>query len=208
VLSVFYVGYLAFVPVSLVAWLVWSRNIAGGLWYTTALCVNWTLGLASYYLIPSRGPAFVEPSLFWDLPDTAVRALQAELWASRHLVISDPNATEAVQSIAGFASLHVSVVFSAALVTHMTVRNRWVRRAMWAYLPITVVSTLYFGWHYIADDVAGLLIGWVAAWVAAVVTGHEMTARYRGQVFGSGEAEDLPAPAVPANRELESMKAG
>jgi hypothetical protein len=208
VLSLFYVGYLAFVPVSLVAWLVWSRNIAGGLWYTTALCVNWTLGLASYYLIPSRGPAFVEPSLFWDLPDTAVRALQAELWASRHSVISDPNATEAVQSIAGFASLHVSVVFSAALVTHMTVRNRWVRRAMWAYLPITVVSTLYFGWHYIADDLAGLLIGWVAAWVAAVVTGHEMTAKYRGQVFGSGEAEGLPDPAVPANRELESMKAG
>ena len=200
----FYVGYLIFVPVSLAAWLVWSRNIAGGLWYTTALCVNWTLGVASYYLIPSWGPAFVQPSLFWDLPGTGVRALQAELWAHRYDAISDPNATEAIQSIAGFASLHVSVVFSAALITHMTVRNRWIRWVMWAYLPITVVATLYFGWHFIADDIAGLAIGWVAVWLGALVTGHQMKAKYRGQIFGSGEPDELATPDHPPNRRLEA----
>jgi hypothetical protein len=208
VLSLCYVAYLAFVPVSLAAWLVWSRNIAGGLWYTTALCVNWTLGLLSYYLIPSWGPAFVTPALFHDLPGTAVRDLQAELWAHRYEAISDPNATEVISSIAGFASLHVSVVFTAALITHMTVRNVWTRRVMWAYLPITVVATLYFGWHYIADDIAGMVIGLVAVWVGARVTGHEMNTRYRGLIFGAGEPEELPAPAVPTNKTLESMKVG
>jgi hypothetical protein len=207
VLAIFYVGYLVFVPVSLAAWLVWSRNIAGGLWYTTALCANWTLGLASYYLIPSWGPAFFSPSLLWDLPKTPVTALQAELWAHRYLNLSDPNATEAISSIAGFASLHVSVVFSAALITHMTVRNRWIRWGMWAYLPITVVATLYFGWHYIADDVAGLAIGWVAVWMGAVVTGHRMRASYRGMIFGSGEPEEHPVPPAPGGRELEPVTA-
>ena len=205
VLSFFYVGYLVFVPVSLAAWLVWSRNIAGGLWYTTALCANWTLGLASYYLLPSWGPAFFEPSLFWGLPDTAVRDLQASLWGHRYEAITNPDATEAISSIAGFASLHVSVVFTAALITHMTVRNQWARWAMWAYLPITVVATLYFGWHYIADDIAGLAIGWAAVWMGARVTGHEMSTKYRGVIFGQGEAEDLPYTGTAGNRELESL---
>jgi len=207
VLSFFYVAYLAFVPVSLAAWLVWSRNIAGGLWYTTALCVNWTLGLFSYYLLPSWGPAFAEPSLFWGLPETPVRALQAELWAHRYEAVVNPNATEAISSIAGFASLHVSVVLSAALITHLTVRNRWIRWAMWAYLPITVVATLYFGWHFIADDIAGAAIGFAAVWLGAKVTGHELKPRYRGRVFGIGDSEPLPAPRTPANRELETVHA-
>jgi hypothetical protein len=207
VLSVFYVGYLMFVPMSLAAWLVWSRNVAGGLWYTTALCINWTLGLASYYLIPSWGPAFANPALFRDLPDTSVRALQAELWAHRYEVLLDPNATQAVSSIAGFASLHVSVVFTAALITHMTVRNTWIRWAMWAYLPITVVATLYFGWHFLADDIAGMAIGLVAVWVAARVTGHELGTRYRGLIFGTGEPEVLPERRTPGNRDLEPLQA-
>jgi hypothetical protein len=207
VLSFFYVGYLVFVPVSLAAWLVWSRNIAGGMWYTTALCVNWTLGLASYYLIPSWGPAFASPALFRDLPDTSVRALQAELWAHRYEAIMDPNATEAISSIAGFASLHVSVVFTAALITHMTVRSRWIRWGMWAYLPITVVATLYFGWHFIADDIAGMGIGLAAVWMGARVTGHQLRPIYRGLVFGTGEPEELPAPKIPSNRKLEPVRA-
>jgi membrane-associated phospholipid phosphatase len=206
-LSVAYVAYLLFVPASVAAWLVWSRNIAGGLWYTTALCANWTLGLLSYYLVPSWGPAFVNPSLFHDLPGTAVRDLQANLWAHRYEVLTDPNATDVISSIAGFASLHVSVVFTAALITHYTVRNKWARWAMWAYLPITVVATLYFGWHFIADDVAGMAIGWAAVWMGAKVTGHEMKAKYRGRIFGSGDLEELPPPPVPAGRELQSLQA-
>lgn len=208
VLSFFYVGYLLFVPVSLAAWLVWSRNIAGGLWYTTALCANWALGLVSYYLVPSWGPAFVQPSLFWDLPDTSVRDLQASLWAHRHEVITNPDATNAIQSIAGFASLHVSVVFTAALITHMTVRNRWIRWGMWTYLPVTVVATLYFGWHFVADDVAGMAIGGLAVWMGARVTGHQMRPDYRGAIFGPAEAADVEqVPEPAAERPLASANA-
>ena len=35
-----------------------------------------------------------------------------------------------------------------------------------------MVATLYFGWHYIVDDIAGLAIGAIAVPVAGVATGH------------------------------------
>jgi PAP2 superfamily len=196
VLSFVYVGYLIFVPVSVAAWLVWSRNLAGGLWYCTALCLNWVLGLVSYYVIPSMGPAFVEPSLFWNLPDTGVSALQTSLWNSRWHVITDPHEYEGVFGIAGFASLHVSVVFSAALMAHMAVKSAWIRAGTWTFLGLTILATIYFGWHYIADDLAGLAIGWVSVWLAAKATGHTMGGNYRGQIFGPGQpVEDVAPPS-------------
>jgi hypothetical protein len=204
VLSLIYVGYLLFVPLSLAVWLVWSRNLAGGVWYATALCANWTLGLASYYLVPSQGPIFAEPSLFWDLPDTGVSALQAGLWNTRWFAITDPQGYEGVFSIAGFASLHVSVVFTAALLAHMTIRTAWIRWAMWAFLATTVLATVYFGWHYIADDVAGIAIGWIALWMGAKASGHSMRASYRGQIFGPGPQTARPAVPVGVGAEQRS----
>ncbi len=197
ILSAVYLFYLPFVPISLAAWLVWSRNLSGGLWYATALCLNWVMGLGSYYLIPSQGPAFANPELFWDLADTGVSQLQASLWNSRWTVISDPHQTESVFSIAGFASLHVSVVLMAALMTHIAVRNAWARRAMWVYFVLTVLATVYFGWHYLADDLAGAFIGWFSVWFAGLCTGHSMWANYRGKVFGLGKVETILVPAEP-----------
>ncbi|MDQ3273652.1 MAG: phosphatase PAP2 family protein [Actinomycetota bacterium] len=193
VLSFVYIAYLVFVPASLAAWLVWSRSLAGGFWYCTALCLNWVLGVASYYLVPSQGPFVEEPSLFYGLPSTETWALQAALLGSRHDVISNPAATNGVQSIAGFASLHVSVIFAAALITHLTVKSVWVRWSMWTYLAMTMVATMYFGWHYIADDIAGLAIGGASVWLGAIVTGHSMRGNHRGQAFGPDEVEPAPA---------------
>jgi CDP-diacylglycerol--glycerol-3-phosphate 3-phosphatidyltransferase len=45
-----------------------------------------------------------------------------------------------------------------------------------------MIATLYFGWHYIVDDIAGLAIGAIAVPVAGVATGHlklEVPARWR-----------------------------
>jgi CDP-diacylglycerol---glycerol-3-phosphate 3-phosphatidyltransferase len=35
-----------------------------------------------------------------------------------------------------------------------------------------MVATLYFGWHYVVDDIAGLGIGVIAVLLAGVATGH------------------------------------
>ena len=69
VLSYIYIMFLTFVPVSLGAALVWSKNVATGFWYVTALCINWVLGALSYYWLPSLGP-FYKNGAFNELPET------------------------------------------------------------------------------------------------------------------------------------------
>ncbi len=166
VLSFVYLAFLLFVPISLAAALVWSRNVTLGLWYTTALCLNWALGTASYYLIPASGPFAEFRWRFYDLPDTGVSALQAGMLRARSNVLADPSATMSVSSIAAFASLHISIVFTAALIVHLAGFPTVVRWTMWAFLVLTAISTIYFGWHYIVDDIAGLAIGGVSVWLS------------------------------------------
>ncbi|MGB5950914.1 MAG: phosphatase PAP2 family protein, partial [Ornithinimicrobium sp.] len=169
VLSWVYISFLFFVPISLAAMLVWSKNVSLGLWYTTALCLNWALGTASYYLLPALGPFAVRSWDYADLPVTGVSRLQRGMSNGRANVIDDPFATNSVQSIAAFASLHTSIIFTAALIVHLAGFPKVLRVAMWVFMALTLISTIYFGWHYIIDDIAGLVIGAgsvAAAWFA------------------------------------------
>jgi hypothetical protein len=170
VLSAAYLLFLAFVPLSLGAALVWGRSVRTGAFYVTALSLNWVLGTISYYAVPSLGPVFVRPGEYADLPHTGVTALQESLARGRAEVLADPGGAEAVAGIAAFASLHCSIVFTAVLVAHRVGLPRAVRAALWAFLGLTVTATAYFGWHYLVDDVAGLAIGAVAVLVAERVT--------------------------------------
>lgn len=179
VLSAVYLLFLAFVPLSLGAALVWARDIRIGAWYVTALCLNWLFGTASYYLLPSLGPAFVLPGLFTDLPETGVTALQRSLFEGRLAVLTDPVAAGAVQGIAGFASLHTSIVLTAALVAHQLGLHRLVRWPLWVFFALTVVATVYFGWHYLVDDLAGVVIAVAAVWIAGWATGQYRAQRSR-----------------------------
>ena len=45
--------------------------------------------------------------------------------------------------------------------------------SMSVFFGLTVLSTLYFGWHYIADDVAGIMIALVAFYVGGVASGQK-----------------------------------
>jgi PAP2 superfamily len=184
-LSLAYVLFLVFVPLSLGAALVWSKNVSTGFWYVSALCVNWVLGAASYYWMPSLGPFLAKPSIFADLPTTSVAKLQSSMIADREVYQHDPLASDAMQGVAAFASLHVSIIFTAALICHYVIPNVWVRRAMWLYWISTTISTVYFGWHYLLDDLAGLAIGVAAVWVGAKVTGYPM--RVQRQQHDAGE---------------------
>jgi membrane-associated phospholipid phosphatase len=172
VLSAVYLAFLGFVPFSVVAALIWLRDARSASWYVTALCLNWILGAVSYYLIPSLGPAFVRPGRYADLPATGVSALQQGLADTRLEVLINPLTADGIAGVAGFASLHTSVVFTAALVAHKIGLPRALRWALWAFLLTTMVATIYFGWHYLIDDVAGLTLGAVS-----VVIGERVTRR-------------------------------
>ena len=82
--------------------------------------------------------------------------------------------------MAGFASLHVGIILTLALVTHYTVRHAWIRWSMWVFFGLTVLSTLYFGWHYIADDIAGAPIAVVSVWLGGLATGQKFDRHGRG----------------------------
>jgi membrane-associated phospholipid phosphatase len=181
-LSLVYLFFLIFIPISLGAALVWSRDLHRGLWYVTALGINWILGTAVYFLLPTMGPVFLEPTLFAALPTTGVSELQAVLMAERAEVLAGPQATEAIGGIAAFPSLHVSIAFTAAAIASLVGLPRWVSALLWGFFGLTTVATIYFGWHYVVDDVAGVAIGAVAVWAGALATGHDLPAAVRRQL--------------------------
>ncbi|MCQ1957890.1 phosphatase PAP2 family protein [Arthrobacter sp. zg-Y826] len=170
-LSGVYMLFMVFVPVSLAAALVWSNNLQRGAWYATALSFNWILGTVSYYALPSMGPVYYDAAPFADLPETAVSGLQDSLYENRIEVLADPFATDNVHGIAAFASLHTSIVFTAALVAHLTRLPKVAQWTMWIYVVLTTLATVYFGWHYVLDVVAGLALGAVSVWLAAKAVG-------------------------------------
>ncbi len=171
-LSWVYLIFLPMVPISVTIWLVWSRNVSFGYWFVTAQCIAWTLGTASYYMIPTLGPNFAFPWLYSNLDTTGVSALQDALYYGRYSVRFDPFAN-GVQSVAGFASLHVAITLTMALIGQYTVRHRFIKVLLWVYMGITVLSTTYFGWHYIADDIAGALIAFIAFYIGGIATGQK-----------------------------------
>jgi membrane-associated phospholipid phosphatase len=106
--------------------------------------------------------------------------LQDSLYWGRYDVLKSPLNTDSIQSVAGFASLHVGIILTLALVTQYTVRHLWIRVGMWVFFALTVLSTLYFGWHYISDDIAGATIAVIAVWLGALATGQRFDRHGRG----------------------------
>jgi len=178
VLSWVYLIFLPMVPIAVIAWVVWSRNVSFGYWFVTADCLAWSLGTLSYYLVPTLGPNFSFVQLYADLPHTGVSDLQQSLFYGRGDLRYDPFFS-GVQSVAGFASLHVGITLMMALVAQYTVRHRWIKVGLWVYTVLVTVSTTYFGWHYIADDLAGAFIAVVAVYLGALATGQRFDRRGR-----------------------------
>jgi hypothetical protein len=182
-----YMLFFLFIPGTLAAALVFSRDLQAGLFYVTAQSMNWLLGAASYYMLPALGPIYYEPSAFSHLPASGVTRLQDILLDQRLEFLRDP-ATGTAQSIAAFSSLHVSIFFTAALAAHVLGLARPLLIGAWALFGATVLSTVYLGWHYFVDDLGGLVIGAVAVVLARALTGLD---RADGRKLS-------PAKAAPA----------
>ena len=196
-LSVVYLFFLPMVPISVTVWLVWSRNVSFGYWFVTSQCIAWTLGTASYYMIPTMGPNFAFEWIYQDVNDTGVGALVNSLWLGRQNVLRDPFAS-GVQSVAGFASLHVAITLLMALIGQYTLRHRVLKIILWVYMSLTVISTTYFGWHYIADDIAGALIAFVAFYLGGIASGQKFDAHGRHS-HPTTTTKDIPLE-VPEER--------
>jgi hypothetical protein len=180
ILSTVYLWFLPLVPFALAVWLVWSRNIGFGYWFAASQCVAWTLGTASYYALPTIGPGFYHPWLYQTINDTNAGRLMNSLansrvWAINTSAPSLMDITSFLSGVAGFASLHIAITLLVALMIQYTTTLRWLKIVFWINAAITAVATLYFGWHYVADDIAGVAIALVAFYVGAWASGQNLT---------------------------------
>lgn len=173
VLSFIYLAFLPLVPLALTAWVIWSRNISFGYWFATSQSLCWSLGTASYYALPTLGPGFEYSWLYNDLADTGTTQLMDSLYNGREAVLYWDGFDGAVQSVAGFASLHVAVTLLFALMAQYTIRTRWVHWVLWTNFGLTIIATLYFGWHYVADDIAGIAIAILSFYLGGLASGQK-----------------------------------
>jgi hypothetical protein len=180
VLSAAYVAFIVFLPLGIGLALVFSHDLRAGLFYTTAQSLNWVLGAASYFLLPSLGPIYADPSAFANLPVSEVTRLQGILLDQRVDFLQDP-ASSTPQAIAAFASLHISMSLTAAVAAHLLGLGRRLRIALWIWFTLTVAATIHLGWHYVLDDLGGLVIAALALAGARALTGIDLRATRRSR---------------------------
>jgi membrane-associated phospholipid phosphatase len=172
--SFVYVAWIVLIPVLLAIALMWTRHPAAGSWFVTAIAVDWLLGVTAYYAVPTLGPIYTRACQFAGLRHTYTTTLEEQLLSDRRTVLADPHATHAVQTIAAFPSLHVGMMVTVCLMIVLIGLPRWVQIVGWVFLALTVLATLYLGWHFFADALGGGLLGAAAVWVAALGTGNHV----------------------------------
>jgi hypothetical protein len=182
VLSSVYVAFVFILPVMLAVALVFSPDLRGGLFYATALSINWGIGAASYLLIPARGPIYYVPEHFAALPSSHASYLQGVLLDQRREFLHDPSAPGAAQNIAAFASLHCSMLLTAAIAAHVLGLGRRLKTGLWVLAAVSATATVHLGWHYVVDDLAGIAIALAALGIARLLTG------FRRRPAGVGRA--------------------
>ena len=183
VMAAVYLVWIGLVPATLAIALVWTRRSPAGAWYVTAISLNWLLGVAVYYAVPSLGPIYSSPDWFSALERTPNTSIQEMLLADRVDVLAGPWDSPTVQTVAAFASLHVAVTVTMCLVAEQMRLPALARAAAWAFLVLTVVATVYLGWHFFVDALGGAVVGAAAYVLAARATGNPLRRRERPWTF-------------------------
>ena len=195
-----YLVWIGLVPASLAIALVWTRRSPAGAWYVTAISLDWCLGAALYYTVPSLGPVYSSPEWFASLPHTPNTSVSEMLLADRIEVLAGPWDTGTVQTIAAFASLHVAVMFTICLMAEQMRLPVAIRVAAWAFLVLTCLATVYLGWHFSVDVLAGFLVGAAAFVLAAKATGNPLRRRDEPWTFRTAPDASHEVEALPGRR--------
>jgi hypothetical protein len=161
VLLVVYESFSTLVSISLVAAVAFADRVREGAVMVASLVWVWILGVATYYAIPSLGPFWSAPQEFAGLPHTMVQDTQARYLAQRAELLAHPHAAGSFAQVSAFASLHVGVTFVIVLMASYYGLRR-TTRVLTVFLFGTILATVYLGWHFAVDDVAGLAIGWAS----------------------------------------------
>jgi len=129
------------------------------------------------YLLPSAGPVFYEAvglgQRFADLPvQPWVRTTADYLWVT----YTSPG-FRVGSGISAWPSLHVAGALWMALVTRSYFPR--LQTIAWIYWAAILVGSVYLGWHYALDGIAGSLLAYLAFIIAERLTAfhHEGNVR-------------------------------
>jgi hypothetical protein len=156
-----YESFSWLVSFALVAALAFTPTVRQAYVFVVSAMWAWIIGLGSYYLIPSLGPFHAARAEFAGLRHTSIQTTQAAYVEQRAHLLAHPQAHDAFAQIAAFASLHCALTCLIWLMA----RYYGLRLLSWvalAFLIGTMVATVYLGWHFAVDDLAGIAIAWVA----------------------------------------------
>lgn len=136
--------------------------------FVVALVVSTVLSTAILVALPSLGPAFLDPESVAPIADATLRSghFQGISRAFRAEVLADPTGFGLVPflGVSAFPSMHVGHTFLA--LTFLWPRQRVAFTLF--LLPVlgAWIGTVYLGWHYALDGVAGIAIAMGARWLA------------------------------------------
>ncbi len=156
-----YESFSWLVTFALVAALAFTPTVRQAYVFVVAAMWTWILGVGSYYLIPSLGPFHEVPQVFAGLRRTSIQSTQERYLEQRAHLLAHPQAHDAFAQISAFASLHCALT----CLIWLAARYYGLRILSWvafAFLVGTMIATVYLGWHFAVDDVAGIAIAWVA----------------------------------------------
>jgi len=133
-----------------------------------------------YFVFPCDGPVFFRPEYFSIDPNSPIGLSQQWMLYRRELACADITAyrVQYFNGIAGFPSMHIA----QTLILLWAIKKGLPRifSLSVVYEMLLLISTLFFGWHYPADDLAGILVAYLAV-KASIMFEKEKT-----------EPEDLP----------------
>ncbi len=168
VLTDLYESFSTLVTIALVAALAFTPTVRSAYVFVVAAMWAWILGVGSYYLIPSLGPFHAAPQEFSGLTRTSIQRTQDAYVVQRDYLLAHPQAHDAFAQISAFASLHCALTCLVFLMA----RYYGLRLLSWAagvFLAGTVLATVYLGWHFAVDDVAGIAIAWASVQLGKLV---------------------------------------
>jgi membrane-associated phospholipid phosphatase len=161
VLADVYRSFTYVIVLALVASMALVPRVREAYVFLSAATWAWILGTLCYYALPALGPYAAAPAEFAGLRHTPITDTQAQYLLERATFLADPSAPDSFVSLGAFASLHVGMTTLVFLMARLYGLRR-ISRVLGVYLGAVIVSTVYFGWHYVSDDIAGVLLALTA----------------------------------------------
>ena len=141
----------------------------GSFWrLTAAFCLAFGFSLPISLLLPSLGPAFCRPGAFSFLRGTHSEAVISILWENHLSFLAHPGGGRQATGggIVAMPSLHMTLAYLSLRAIGREIPS--LRPALWVLLLAFFVGTVYLGWHYLLDGVAGIALGWVVYGIGGV----------------------------------------